>query len=636
MCGIAGIYNLRNEQEIQKMAEAMKHRGPNDEGFYFSDDISLGFKRLSIIDLEKGSQPISNEDGSVWLIFNGEVYNFKKIRSDLRSKGHRFKSHCDAEVVLHLYEEKGERCVHDLNGAFSFAIYDERRSKLFLARDRMGIKPLYYLKRKNKLIFASEIKSILSCKDIEAKVNPSLINDYLSLRYVPGPMSLFKDILKLPAGHTLSVNERGVEVNCYWNPELYSGDYKSDKYYIDKFGEILEDSISMRLMSDVPLGAYLSGGIDSSVIVAVMSKLMSEPVKTFSVGFGEDFIGDELNQARERANSLGCDHSEIKFSPKDFDLFKKIVWHLDEPQGDAIALPTFLLSREASKKVKVALTGEGADEILGGYIFHKVLNQIQLYKKITPKFFRKGFINPLVKIVPPTVLNKFFNYPAFLGKKGRERIVDYLNILEEGDPRKDYGYLASLFSKKDKEKLYSDDFKREFLSKKEKNISFPEKVPYLEKLLWLQYENWLPDNILMRQDKMSMANSLEVRVPFLDHRLVEFLLTAPPHLKVNYLSDKFLLRKYSKKVLPSKVSKVKKNAFYLPVENYFKSKSFKDLLELTLSEKKVKERGYFNYDFIQGLKEKLSKNDFLYAKQLMSLVILELWHIIFIDKEKII
>lgn len=641
MCGIVGVYNFSSqnkltEQALKKMAGVLKHRGPDDEGFLNLDEVSFCFRRLSIVDVEGGHQPMTNEDCSLSLVLNGEIYNHQEIKKELISKGHRFKTRCDAEVILHLYEEKKEKFLERLNGMFAFALYDKKERKLILARDRIGIKPLYYIQLADKLLFASEIKAILESKEVKRTPNLKAIDNFLSFRYIPGPESIFNDIYKLPPGHILICKNGKINITSYWQPELYSGEYKTDKYYIDKFGELLEDSVSLRLMSDVPLGAYLSGGLDSSTVVAIMSKLTKLPVKTFSFGFG-NFKGDELSQAKERAKLFGCQHQEVYFQPKDFELLPKLVWFLDEPQGDAIALPIYLLSQKASREIKVALTGEGADEVLAGYLFHKTINLAQLYKKIIPKPFRRGVFGPLAKIIPVSLLNYIFDYPGSLGQKGKEKILNYLKVLEDKSPQKNYHFLISLFDKTDKNSLYTESFKKEIVAfSNQEDEELNNKHSYLDKLLLLQYRDWLPDNILLRQDKMSMANSLEVRVPFLDHRLVEFLLKVPPHLKVHFLTEKYLLRKYAKKILPEKVSKIKKQAFYIPVENYFKSPTFQKLIAQTLSESQVKKRGYFNYSQIKEIKDRLNKNEFIYTKQIVALVMLELWHQIFIDKENIL
>jgi asparagine synthase (glutamine-hydrolysing) len=612
MCGIAGTYNFSSKELVEKMSQTIRHRGPDDEGFAFFENACFGFRRLSIIDLKTGSQPMSSEDGSVWVIFNGEIYNYKELKLELSS--HFFKTRSDTEVMVHLYEEFGEDFVSKLNGQFAIALYDKKTKKLILARDRLGIKPVYYAKANNDLLFASEIKAILRDKRIKREPNITGINNFLSLRYVPGQESCFKGIFRLPPASLMVCSGSSFEIKKYWKPEVFEGKYEKDDYYLDRFSELFEDSVKMRLMSDVPLGVYLSGGLDSSCVAACMKKF--GPVRAFSIGFGTKY--DELDQAEERASQIGLELDSFNFSPQDFSLLAKIIYHMDEPQGDAIMLPAYLLSQQASSKIKVALTGEGADEILGGYLYHKTIKLFHSHP------FLAKMAKPAVSLFPGFLLDLFFDHPASLGSEGKKRLLKYLELVKKGDMGSEYIFLSSLF---DNREMCTDYFKSQVKSEiKYKGDSF-------EDLLAMQYDYWLPDNVLMRQDKMSMANSLEVRVPFLDHRLVEFLLRTPSHLKVRNLTDKYLLRKYSLKVLPKKVSKIKKMPFYIPIENYFKGQGFKELINLTLSQKRVEKRGYFKYNYIRDLLEKLNENEFLYAKQVMALIILELWHQIFIDNE---
>ncbi|MFQ5349929.1 MAG: asparagine synthase (glutamine-hydrolyzing) [Thermoanaerobaculia bacterium] len=354
------------------MADSMRHRGPDSSGFFRDGEVALGHRRLSIIDVAGGQQPLENEDGSLVLICNGEIYNYQRLRQELIERGHRFRTRSDSEVVLHLYEESGPACLSRLNGMFALALFDRRTRQLFLARDRIGIKPLYYARAGSRFLFASEIKALLRWPALDTEVDALAIHRYLALRYVPGPGTLFHSIHKLPAAHYAIFAEGELQLVRYWQPELWDGEYPySEQDYEEQFRELFERSVRRRLISEVPVGAYLSGGLDSSVIVAAFSKLIDRPVKTFSVGFG--YSHDEIEQAAETARHLGCDHTQVDCTAEDLLLLPTIVHHLDEPIGDPIVVPMYLLAREATKQVTVILTGEGADEIFGGYLFHRAL-----------------------------------------------------------------------------------------------------------------------------------------------------------------------------------------------------------------------------------------------------------------------
>lgn len=633
MCGICGYALFESDKRLlRRMAGVLTHRGPDDEGFFLDNGIGLGMRRLSIIDVTGGKQPILNEDSTVAIIFNGEIYNYRALSDNLIRRGHRFRTRSDTETILHLYEDYGTECVQHLRGMFAFAIYDMRQDCLFIARDRLGIKPLYYWAQNGKLVFASEIKAILECNDVPREPYLPAIDAYLSLRYVPGPETMFVGIRKLPAGHWLLWQDgQQMRIERYWAPQLYSGSYKSDAYYRERFAELFTESVRLRLMSEVPLGAYLSGGLDSSCVVAAMAEVTSQPVKTFCVGFG--WRGDELATARETARILGSDHHEVVCKPEHMALLPDIVWHSDEPLGDAIVIPTFLLSREASWHVKVVLTGEGADETLAGYLPHRIINLGHLYNQLIPTWVHDRLVTPLVRYAPTSLLNRFFDYPAYLGEEGKRKVLAYLQILRTDDVSVSYRLLFSLFDVHDKDALYSPAFRVSLAPTGLPVDSDRHDAPFLDRLLYIQYNDWLPDNILLRQDKMSMAHSLEARVPYLDHNLVEFLQTVPPHLKLHRLiNDKYLLRRYASTVLPRRNATRRKRAFYIPVEGYIDQPAFRQLMDLTLNPDQVRRRGYFRPERVRTLVEGLDRREFLRVKQVIALVILELWHMIFVDR----
>ena len=628
MCGICGYAGLEGgEGQLRRMMDAMTHRGPDEAGHYGRRDIGLGFRRLSIIDVESGQQPIWNEDKTVALIFNGEIYNYRDLTRTLIARGHKFATRSDSETIVHLYEEYGIDALNHLRGMFAIAIWDSRSEELYLARDRVGIKPLYYWNLDGRLVFGSEVKSILACKDVPREPNAAAIDAFLTYRFSPGPETLFKDIVKLPAGHWLRWCGGALTTKRYWSLPQKIDERKPDSFYQEKFEAILTESVKMRLMSEVPLGAYLSGGLDSSAIVALMAQESTAPVKTFSVGFG--WKGDELDDAAATAKMLGCDHEEVVCRPEDMALLPEIVGYSDEPPGDAIALPTFLLSRQASKKVRVVMTGEGADETLAGYMFHKVLMMGTRYKMLMPRLLHFLVVTPLVGVTPTALLNLFFDYPSYLGDKGRDKIVQYLGTSFHGQIEESYRSLISLFDPKDKRALYSDSFAS---SLRAASVKTRDELCDFDRMIATQFDDWLPDNVLFRQDKLSMANSLEARVPFLDHELIEFLWQVPPHLKLRGGRNKVLLRNYMGKQLSQAVARRRKKPFFIPMEEFFGHRAFRDLVDQTLNTHQIKNRGYFNTDYVANLCERLDRREFLAIKQAFALITLELWHQIFIDK----
>ncbi len=633
MCGICGYMNVDQDGLLEDMTEALLHRGPDNAGYFREAGLGLGHRRLSIIDLAGGDQPIFNEDESLLIIFNGEIFNFHELRDGLVQRGHRFRTRTDTEVILHLFEEEGPDCLRQLNGQFAIAIYDRNRKRLFLARDRLGIKPLYYVSLGRRFLFASEFKSILRYRDFAPTLDPDAVHDYLALRYVPGPGGMFRELRKLPAAHFAIIEDGNVHIQRYWEPELYAGPYPaSEAEYLEGFAEQFERSVRSQLVSEVPVGAYLSGGLDSSVIVAAFSRLVSEPVRTFSVGF--DYAHDELTQAAETARLLGCKHTEIACRPEDIALLPEVVYHLDEPVGDAIVIPMFQLSREARKQVTVILTGEGSDEILGGYLFHRALLAGHRLARITPRFLRERILAPAVQLVPDALVNLAFDYPAELGRRGKQKVADFLRMLEPRQLPRAYRHLISLFDDRDTGSLYTDDFRARLRDQPEGDglSSAQAAAPWLNRIIDLQFAHWLPDDILMKQDKMAMANSIEGRVPFMDHEFVEYALRLPPDLKIRKGTCKYILRRYAERMLPEAVSARRKQPFYVPLDKYFAQPAFQELMHDTLSEQTVRERGIAQPATVTRLCRSMDKGEFIYAKQVLSLIILELWFRIMVDR----
>ncbi len=641
MCGICGYMGIADEDLVIQMNDCLRHRGPDDFGYFHEGDVHLGHRRLSIIDVAGGHQPMSTPNGGLTIVFNGEIYNFQRLQDQLKQKGHEFKTSSDTEVILHLYEEEGPESLQKLNGQFAFAIYDRRKSELFLARDRIGIKPLYYLdlpglEFPGRLLFASEIKSLLTYGGWSPTLRPQAINDYLTLRYIPGERPMFEEVKRLPAGHYLIYRNGGVEIQSYWEPPYFDGPYEgTDEEYLEEFGELMEASVRRRLISEVPLGAYLSGGLDSSVIVALMSGLVTEPVKTFSVGF--DYQHDELQEAAYTANILGCDHHEIACRADDVMLLPEIVYQMDEPMGDPITIPMYKLSRAAKEEVTVILTGEGGDEVFGGYLFHKVMWAGDIYRRIVPKGVRDRLVLPLLAATPASAMNLAFQYPAYLGERGKQKAIDYLNLLEPEQIDDAYRHLISLFDTRDTGELYTAEFLHQLNQSQDApgTNNFNVNGSYLNRLIHLQFDHWLPDNMLLRQDKTGMAHAIEGRVPYLDHTLVEFAMRLPPHLKLRRLTGKYILRQFGKKILPAEVTRRKKMPFYVPIENYFQQPDFQDLMADLLSEESVRNRGIFQPVAVGKLRDSMQDREFLFVKQVFSLMVLELWFRTFIDKSLI-
>jgi asparagine synthase (glutamine-hydrolysing) len=630
MCGIFGFVGFEDADLLQQMGQVIRHRGPDGEGYYTDPHCSMGMRRLSIIDLAGGGQPIYNEDGSLVVCYNGEIYNYVELMDELQAKGHQFKTHCDTEVIVHAYEEWGIDCLQRFNGMFAFALYDVRRRELIIARDRAGQKPLYYHQRNGRFFFGSEIKSLLESPDIERRPNLAAIDAYLSLRYVPQPETLFGGVHTLPAGHYLRLRGGNFEVSRYWGVPLHSGRYRSKDEYREAFEELFIDAVRLTMRSDVPVGAYLSAGIDSSLVVAAMTRF-TDKLNTFSIGFGSPI--DETHEARRLAEHLGCTHHEVIATPEDFALLPKAIWHLERPIGDVLILAYYLLARETSSHVKVVLSGEGADESFAGYSFHKIIQWTEAATRWLPAFVPESIVAPIVGGVPVDLLDKLFVYPAHLGKKGQRKTADYLRHYKRRHLNANYQALKALFDLPERRELYSGEFKgratEEWITE-----SRDSEGPFLDRLLKLQFDDWLQDNLLLRQDKNTMAHSLELRCPFLDHRIIEMAFDMPPRLKIRGLVDKWVERDLARKLLPGENVKRSKNPFYFPLEYFHESSPIQELISMTLDEDRVRRRGYFEPASVRHLVEQMKTGEFLYLKQVLSLVILELWHMVFIDKQR--
>jgi asparagine synthase (glutamine-hydrolysing) len=592
----------------------------------------MGLPRLSIIDLAGGDQPLYNEDRSVAVCFNGEIYNYVELMDELKRLGHRFTTRCDTEVLVHGYEEWGLDFLQRLNGMFAFALHDARRRELILARDRAGQKPLYYHHQNGRFVFASEVKAILEAEHVPRRCNEPVIDSYLGLRYVPQPETLFEGINVLPAAHFLRLRDHEVSIKRYWDVSLTQGPYRSEGEYLEELETVFQDAVRLTLRSDVPVAAYLSGGIDSSLVVAAAQREVGR-LETFSIGF--DSPVDETPQARALAQRLGCNHHEVQCLPADFAQLPRAVWHLERPIGDALILAYFKLAQATSRHAKVVLSGEGADELFAGYSFHKIILWTERWHRLMPAFLTRHVAAPLLDALPVDLLDRLFIYPAHLGRKGKAKTVAYLRDYDRRPLNGHYVALRALFDRAERESLYADGMKARGT---DAWIASPPAEPgaFLDRLLKLQFDDWLQDNLLLRQDKNTMAHSLELRAPFLDHRLIELAFRMPPSLKVRGLTDKYIERRLARSLLPAENVGRSKVPFYFPLEYIRGRKEVRDLVALTLDPERVRRRGYFDPAAVQRLVQEMESGEFLIAKQVFALVILELWHMIFIDRENLL
>jgi asparagine synthase (glutamine-hydrolysing) len=554
MCGING-FNFKNEDLIKKMVEITRHRGPDQKGFYCDENISLGHARLSIIDLsEKGKQPIWNENRSICMICNGEIYNFKNLRKELEEKGHKFFSRSDNEVILHLYEEKGEKCVEDLNGIFSFVIYDKNKNKLFLARDRVGIKPLYYYFDGKRFIFSSEIKAIL-CHPILREVDQDALSHYFKLFFIPSPFTLFKRIRKLLPAHYLVFQNGKVSIERYWELQD-SKEIKSIKQIIERIKFLLRDSVKQQLISDRPSGIFLSGGIDSTSILGIASEFTDKKIKTYSVGFDINIEREKYNRdfdlARQTSKYYNTDHHELLISDIDArDSFEKVVWHMEEPAPNPTQIATFLLAKQAKKEVAVVLGGDGGDEIFGGYpryFYSKLIDTYQLL----PSFLRKNILPEILELIfKKNNLKEKLNTPH-----GASRYLLFMGQNSE--------ILAQVLNKQ-----ITKDFTEDFLKKQYPENKFKDQRKYL---MYLDLLVWLSDESLLRTDKMTMAFGLEERVPILDHRLIEFAFSIPTKYKVRgKTNNKWIFQEAMKEYLPPHVLGKEKRGWFSPAAKWLRA-----------------------------------------------------------------
>ncbi len=627
MCGICGKINLKglsvDENLLNRMTSCLAHRGPDDEGIYANKNIGLGHRRLSIIDLSPlAHQPMSNEDKSVWIVYNGEIYNFLELRGELVKKGHVFRSKSDTEAIIHLYEEYGIECLKYLRGMFAFAIWDEKEQTLFLARDRVGKKPLYYWYSPDTFVFASEIKSILQDVNFSRKPNLTAIHHYLTYQDVPAPWTAFEGIKKLPPAHYLLLKNGQVQIKRYWKlsylPKHKMNIEDLQKEIIDR----LEEAVKIRLMSDVPLGAFLSGGIDSSAVVALMSQAMNKPVKTFSIGFKEKAYS-ELRYARLISERFRTEHTEFIVEPNVIDIIDKLVWHYNEPFADVSAIPTYYVSKLAREHVTVILNGDGGDENFAGYGKYIAIEFSRRMQKFVPAAVVRAFL-PLVKTLPHGKNpNNFF-----------WRLKQFLKEYPE-KPEMRNGHWMSHFTTEMKNNLYTDDFLLKFSFDNSFELLLEkyreaEADTFLDKTLYADVMMYLPDDLLVKVDVASMANSLEARSPILDHEFMEFVAKIPSELKLNGRTTKFIFKKALKGLLPEEVLFREKMGFGVPIDHWFRNELKEMSYDILLSQRAIK-RGYFKKKSIKKIIDEHTSGKWNWHNHIWNLLMLELWHRMFID-----
>ena len=624
MCGIAGIVatsreaNIR-EDLVREMCNRIIHRGPDDEGIWVEDGAGLGMRRLSIIDLSGGHQPVFNEDRSAWIVYNGEIYNFLELRDELENRGHRFRTRSDTEVIIHLYQQMGPDCVHKLRGMFALAIYDKSKRKLLLARDRLGKKPLHYALLNEKLYFASEIKSILAAAPELARVNSEALLQFLYFGYVLDPLTAFQGIHKLLPGHLLEFENGKISIRQYWDLPQY-GTYmpKSEQECLEELEFHLTEATRIRLISDVPLGAFLSGGMDSSTVVALMARASSGPVKTFSIGFAKDDF-NEAHYARSVADKFGTDHHQMILEPDVLQTVEDLTSSLEEPFGDSSMLPTYYVSRMARQHVTVALSGDGGDEIFAGYDRYRIQADRGVFEHI-PGWARRFYREQIHPRMPHNMRGRQFSYNVSL--PWRKRYVDTLAFLPgfERDTR--------LLSDGFRDLLQQCDDPQNALLRQFAKAPASDRV---SELLYVDTKTYMVGDILTKVDRMSMLNSLEVRAPLLDHKFVEFVTSLPIEWKMRGRKQKYILRRLAERVgVPTEVLDRPKQGFALPLVHWMRNE-LRDVL-MVLLEPRSLQRGYFEASGVQKL-----MNDHLQGRRdasarLWRLLMFELWHRNFLEK----
>jgi len=626
MCGIVGI--VRNDGSdvdqalVTRMCTAIKHRGPDDDGFYFNNSVGLGMRRLAIIDLKSGQQPIHNRDRTAWIVFNGEIYNYRELRDKLEKLGHSFYTNSDTEAIVHAYDQYGADCPNHLRGMFAFAIWDERTEGLFIARDRVGKKPLLYAQVNGQLIFGSEFSALLQHPDIPKDVDHEALNEYLSFMCVPAPRTAYQAIKKLEPGHSLRYRKGELKIERYWQPDFSKKLDISEQEAGERTIEILRDAVKVRLMSEVPLGAFLSGGIDSSAVVALMAEESSTPVKTFSIGFEEqDF--SELHHARRVAEHVGADHHEFIVRADALEVLPILVEHYGEPYADSSAIPTYYVARETRKHVTVALNGDGGDESFAGYERYAAMRLAERYHRI-PAVLRESVVRQAIELMPSS-------------ETKRSRIRDVKRFIQAASLPKVERYLrwVSVFDSEAKQDLLTENFARQtgglsMAGKLDPWFARANGSGIVDASLLTDIMTYLPNDLLVKVDIATMANSLEARSPFLDHQVMEFAASLPEKYKLRGLTTKYLLKQMLRKLLPAENLNRRKMGFGVPIGHWFRGQLQPFLRETLLAEASLN-RGLFRPEAVKRMVELHTRGEREFSAQLWTLLMLELWFQRFID-----
>ncbi len=631
MCGICGKLEFdRNASVsgalIRTMLDTIRHRGPDDEGVYLSPQVGFGHARLSIIDLSSGHQPLSNEDGTVWIVFNGEIYNYRELRAFLVSKGHVFKTQTDTEVIVHLYEELGSQCLEKLRGMFAFALWDQKTKTLFLARDRVGIKPLYYSLTGSAIVFASEIKAILADPAINRELAPEIIDRFLTFLYVPGEETLLKGISKLAPGHYLLIKDGKATIRQYWDLQFFKPSAcPSLKDAENELSNLLAEAVELHMIADVPVGVLLSGGVDSTAVLSCAAERTNKEISSYTVGFSDPGVADERPYAKLAAETFGSRHHDMTIGAGDFaEFLPRYVWHMEEPVCEPPAIALYYVSKFAANYVKVLLSGEGGDEAFAGYNNYRSIMWLERLKHIWPA--ANGAASWGLSQINSWVHSA--------------RVAKYVPLVSATFP--DYYYSRTStpyrYSGNGIGELYSADFvnsidreytvepiRRLFATVKDKSV--------LDQMLYIDTKTWLPDDLLIKADKMTMANSLELRVPLLDHRILEFAASLPPHYKLKGFTLKYIWKKALSKRVPDRILKRRKAGFPVPYEFWLRN-NFRNQIRAILTDRKTIERGYFQKTAVEKLINANSDRG-AYPKEVFSLVALELWHRMFLDGQQV-
>jgi asparagine synthase (glutamine-hydrolysing) len=628
MCGIAGFVDAgrlaadtaassRLDAEfalVHRMCEVIRHRGPDDEGIHVEPGVGLGMRRLSIIDLAGGRQPIHNETESIWIVFNGEIYNYRELRGELEARGHVFATSSDTESIVHAYEEWGEEAFARLRGMFGIALWDRPNRTLLLARDRSGIKPLYYVEHAGRLAFGSEIKSLLAGGAFEPRLDPAALDHYLAFLYTPRDGSIFEGVRKLPPGHLLRWRDGAIDVRQYWRigaAEPFRGD---EREAVGALERVLADAVRAHMVSDVPLGAFLSGGVDSSAVVGFMARASSRPVQTFSIGF-DDPAFDELEHARTVARHFGTEHHEFVVRPDALSILERLVWHFDEPFADSSAIPTWYVSEIARQHVTVVLSGDGGDELFGGYDRYLPHPRVAQFDRLPVPGLRR-----LAALVWPHLPH---------GAYGRS----LLRHVAQDDQHR-YIDAITLFQPDERLALYTNDMRQRLSTAAERRLAshFDRfgALPLQGRMMRVDFETYLPEDVLTKVDRMSMAHSIESRVPLLDNEVIDFAATLPSRFKINGRTRKHVLKEVLRPMLPAGIIDRRKQGFGVPLAGWFRG-GLTSIFSDVLTSARARQRGYFDARFIDRLIREHLSGTRDHSLRLWQLLVLELWHREYLD-----